>query len=56
MFVAPSWVTIVALAGWLVLSVSALRARQLNARKAVVYALIWAAVFFVVAAVFEAVA
>jgi hypothetical protein len=52
---APTWVSVVALLGWLVLSASALRARQLNARKAVVYALIWAAIFLAVAAVFGAV-
>ncbi|MBO0748921.1 MAG: hypothetical protein J2O44_00620 [Porphyrobacter sp.] len=51
----PTWVSVVALLGWLVLSVSALRARQLNARKAVVYALIWGAIFLAAAAVFTAI-
>jgi hypothetical protein len=51
----PSWVSLVALAGWLVLAMSALRARRLNARKTVVYALIWGAIFVGVAAVFTAV-
>ena len=51
----PGWVSAVALVGWLVLSLSALRARQLNARKAVVYALIWGAIFLAVAALFSAV-
>ena len=52
---APTWVSVVALLGWLVLSLSALRARQLNARKAVVFGLIWAAIFLAAAAVFGAV-
>jgi hypothetical protein len=51
----PSWVSAVALIGWLVLSVSALRARQLNARRALVYALIWGAIFLAMAAVFTAI-
>jgi hypothetical protein len=50
----PNWVSVVALAGWLILALSALRARQLNARKTVVYALIWGAIFLGVAAVFAA--
>jgi hypothetical protein len=54
MLMAPTWVSVVALFGWLVLSFSALRARQFNARKAVLYGLIWAAVFLAVAAVFTA--
>ena len=52
---APTWVSVVALLGWLVLSLSALRARQLNAGKAVIYGLVWAAIFLAVAAVFGAV-
>ena len=56
MMMAPTWVSVVALIGWLVLSISALRARQLNAQKTVVYALIWAAIFFAAAAIFGAVA
>lgn len=51
----PEWVSVAALLGWLVLAGSALRARQLNARKAVTYALVWGAVFFGVAAVFSAI-
>jgi hypothetical protein len=50
-----SWVSLVALAGWLVLALTALRARQLNARKAVVYALMWGAIFLAVAALFGAI-
>jgi hypothetical protein len=49
-----AWVSAVALIGWLVLSVSALRARQLKARRAVVYSLIWGAIFLAAAAVFAA--
>lgn len=49
-----NWVSIVALLGWLILAGSALRARRLNASKAVIYALIWGAIFFAVAAVFTA--
>jgi hypothetical protein len=55
MLMAPAWISVGALVGWLVLSFSALRARQLNARKAVVYALIWGAIFFAVSAIFGAV-
>ena len=50
-----SWVSVIALLGWLVLAGSALRARQLNARKAILYALIWGAVFFAAAAIFTAI-
>ena len=49
-----SWVSVVLLLGWLVLVGSALRARRLNASKAALYALIWGAIFFAVAAVFTA--
>lgn len=51
----PSWVSIVALLGWLVLAGAALRARRLNAQKAVTYGLIWGAIFFAVAAIFTAI-
>ena len=51
----PTWLSLVALAGWLVLAFSALRARRLNARKTVVYALMWGAIFMAVAAVFAAI-
>ncbi|HEY7807574.1 MAG TPA: hypothetical protein VIC34_10275 [Croceibacterium sp.] len=50
-----SWVSVIALLGWLVLAGSALRARQLNARKAILYALIWGAIFFAAAAIFTAI-
>ncbi len=48
------WVSIVALLGWLILAGSALRARQLSASKALIYILIWGAIFFAVAAIFTA--
>jgi hypothetical protein len=51
----PSWVSVVALAGWLVLALSALRSHLLYARRTIVYALIWGAIFLAVAAVFGAV-
>lgn len=51
----PNWASIAALTGWLVLSLSALRARRLNARKTIVYALIWGAIFLAVAGVFSAI-
>jgi len=47
-----SWISLVALAGWLVLALSAWRARRVNARKTVVYALVWGAIFLAAAAVF----
>ena len=50
-----SWISLVALAGWLVLALSAWRARRVNARKTVVYALIWGAIFFAEAAAFVAI-
>ena len=49
-----NWVSLVALFGWLILAGAALRARQINARKAVLYALVWGAIFFAAAAVFTA--
>ena len=51
----PAWVSIVSLLGWLILAGSALRARRINASKAVTYALIWGAIFFAVAAAFTAI-
>nr|WP_166176596.1 hypothetical protein [Altererythrobacter segetis] len=51
----PNWVSVIALLGWLVLSFSAFRVRQLNAGRTVVYALIWGAIFLAAAAIFGAV-
>ena len=39
------WVYLVALAAWLILAVSGLRAYRMGARKIVVMALMWAAIF-----------
>jgi hypothetical protein len=50
----PGWVSLVLLMGWFVLAGSALRARQLSARKTVTYALVWGAILFAVAAAFTA--
>ena len=50
------WVSAIASLGWLVLAISAFRARQVNAGRTVVYALIWGAIFLAAAAVFGAVA
>jgi fucose permease len=47
-----NWVSIVALTGWLVLALSSYRARQIGARKTVVMALTWLAIFLFVAWVF----
>jgi hypothetical protein len=49
------WLSAVALIGWLILALAALRARRLNARKAVFYALTWGAIFLAAAAIFGAV-
>jgi hypothetical protein len=51
----PTWVSVAALVAWLVLAGSALRAHRLNARKGILYALIWGAIFMAVAAIFGAV-
>lgn len=48
------WVSIVAVAGWLVLALGSYRAHRVGARKTVVMALAWGAIFLAVAAVFAA--
>ena len=50
-----SWVSLIALAGWLVLALSAYRARRVGARKTIVMALAWAAIFLFAAALFTAI-
>jgi hypothetical protein len=50
----PMWVTLISLTGFLVLAIAGLRAQRLKARKAVVYALVWGAIFLAVAAAFGA--
>ena len=47
--------SIVSLLGFLILALSALRAHRLDARKAVVYALAWGAIFLAAAALFGAI-
>ena len=49
------WVSIVAMAGWLALALSAYRAHRVGAKKTIVLALAWIAIFLLVAAVFAAV-
>ena len=46
------WVSLIALAGWLVLALSSYRAQRVGAGRTVVMALAWASIFFLVAAVF----
>jgi hypothetical protein len=49
------WVSIVALTGWLVLAFSAYRAQRVGARKTLVMALAWGAIFLLVTAIFAAI-
>jgi len=49
------WISIVALLGWLLLALLAYRAQRNDARKSVVYALVWGSIFLGLAAVFTAV-
>jgi hypothetical protein len=49
---ANGWVSIVAVLGWLLLALSALRARRIGARTAVTMTLVWLAVFALATAVF----
>ena len=51
-----SWISAIASLGWLVLALSAFRAHRVNARRTVVYALTWGAIFLAAAAIFGAVA
>lgn len=51
-----AWVSIIALVGWLVLALSSFRAHRVGAGKALVMGLAWLSIFFLVAAVFSAVA
>ena len=50
------WVSIVALSAWLILALSSYRAHQVGAGKTLVMGLAWISIFFLVAAVFSAVA
>ena len=46
-------VSLVALAGWLILALSAYRSYQVSGCKTLTYLLIWASIFFAVALVFR---
>ena len=50
-----SWVSLIALVGWLVLAVSAFRAERVDLCKALMMALAWVSIFLLVAAVFTVV-
>ncbi|MXP25177.1 hypothetical protein GRI39_03850 [Altererythrobacter indicus] len=52
---AGNWISIIWIIGSLILALSALRSHQINARKGVTWVLIWIAIFFVVAAFFNAI-
>jgi len=48
-------VSIIALAGWLILALSAYRSHRLSGRKTLTFVLIWASIFLAVALLFAAV-
>ena len=48
-------VSIVALAGWLILALSAFRSYQVSGRRMLTYVLIWGTIFLAVAMVFAAI-
>lgn len=52
---ATELVSIVALAGWLILALSAYRSHRMSGRKTLTYILIWASIFLAVALLFGAV-
>jgi hypothetical protein len=47
-------VSIIAMAGWLILALSAYRSHRISGRKTLTYVLIWASIFLAVAFVFRA--
>ena len=47
-----AWISIIALTGWLVLTLGAYRAHRIGAKKTVLIAIAWLAIFVLVAAVF----
>jgi hypothetical protein len=49
-----SWVSLIALVGWLVLSVGAFRGHRAGGRKILVMALTWGAIFLLVTAIISA--
>ena len=50
-----NWVSLIALVGWLVLVLNALRARRLGARKITVLGLVWLAIFLLTVGAFTAI-
>jgi hypothetical protein len=49
------WVSLLALTGWLVLALGSYRAHRVGARKTVVVAMTWLAIFFLVTGIFVAI-
>jgi len=49
------WVSLVALSAWLILALSAFRAHRAGAKRTVVMALAWGAIFLLVAGLFTAI-
>ena len=49
---ATPWVSLVALAGWLAVTLAGFAARRVGARRAVMIALVWLAIFLLAGAVF----
>jgi len=50
-----NWLSVISLTGWLVLALAAYRGQRVGARKTVVMALVWGAIFMMAAAVFAVV-
>ena len=46
------WLSLIALAGWLVLALGSYRAHRIGARKSVVMGLAWIAIFLLAAGIF----
>jgi hypothetical protein len=49
-----SWVSLIALIGWLILAAGAFRSQEIDTRRALMMALAWASVFLLVTIVFVA--
>jgi hypothetical protein len=50
-----SWVSLIALSGWLILMLGAFRARRLGSRKTLAMALTWGAIFLLATGIITAV-
>lgn len=50
-----AWVSVIALTGWLVLAAGSYRAHRIGAKKTVVMAFAWGAIFLLLAAFFAAI-